>query len=234
VRALLARGYEVELLPHPRLGMAEQRQFLLDQARAPYALFVDDDVLLEPDLVERLYRAIRGQDCGFVGSGLIGLSHAADERPHEQDVEWWQGAIEPELVMPHGPAWRRHRLHNAANLLHLRERMGPAERLYRVAWVGGCVLYDVGKLRAVGGFAFWRDLPRDHCGEDVLAQLRVMARFGGAGLFPSGAYHQELPTTVVDRRINAPEVLAVEEPQPAASAARARSPSANAPAASVL
>lgn len=42
---------------------------------------------------------------------------------------------------------------------------------------------------------------------DVLAQLRVMARFGGAGLIPSGPYHQELPTTVTDRRCDAPPVL---------------------------
>ncbi len=45
---------------------------------------------------------------------------------------------------------------------------------------------------------------------DVLAQLRVMARFGGCGLLPSGVYHQELPTTVVERRVDAPKLLPVE------------------------
>jgi hypothetical protein len=78
---------------------------------------------------------------------------------------------------------------------------------YRVAWVGGCVLYDTRKLRAGGGFDFWTDLPPDHCGEDVLAQLKVMARYGGCGLLPSGVYHQELPTAVPDRRVNAPIAL---------------------------
>ncbi|MFZ5509426.1 MAG: hypothetical protein ACOZCP_05155 [Pseudomonadota bacterium] len=45
-------------------------------------------------------------------------------------------------------------------------------------------------------------------GEDVLVQCRVMARYGGCGLIPSGAYHQELPTTVAERRIDAPFALA--------------------------
>jgi hypothetical protein len=74
------------------------------------------------------------------------------------------------------------------------------------------VLYDVTKLRAVGGFEFWADLPRDHCGEDVLAQQRVMARYGGCGIIPSGVYHLELPTTVEDRTVDAPRVLGLDEP----------------------
>jgi hypothetical protein len=70
------------------------------------------------------------------------------------------------------------------------------------------VLYDVEALRAVGGFEFWRDLPEEHAGEDVLAQIRVMERFGGCGILPSGAYHQELPTTIPNRTVDAPLVLA--------------------------
>jgi hypothetical protein len=73
-------------------------------------------------------------------------------------------------------------------------------------------MYDRGKLCAVGGFGFWRQLPVEHCGEDVLAQQRVMARYGGCGLLPSGIYHQELPTTLKDRRVNAPKVLGLETP----------------------
>jgi len=67
-------------------------------------------------------------------------------------------------------------------------------------------MYQTAKLRQAGGFTFWRDLPREHCGEDVLAQLRVMERYGGCGLIPSGVYHQELPTTVPDRQVDAPRV----------------------------
>jgi hypothetical protein len=79
--------------------------------------------------------------------------------------------------------------------------------LYRVAWVGGCVLFDTAKLRDAGGFEFWRKLPAEHCGEDVVAQLQVMERYGGCGLLPSGAYHMELPTTIPARSVDAPKVL---------------------------
>ncbi|MFL5755372.1 MAG: glycosyl transferase, partial [Chloroflexota bacterium] len=138
-------------------------------------------------------------------------SFIGDVRPHEEAVEFWDGAVVPEEVVPDGPRWHRYRLHNAANLHHVSERMpgdgSGRDRLYKVAWVGGCVMYDVAKLKSVGGFEFWRELPPSHAGEDVLAQLRVMARYGGAGLFPSGAWHLEMPTTIADREVDAPRVL---------------------------
>ncbi len=211
LRVLRVHGHAVEVHKHlPRRGMAEHRQFLLNQATAPYVLFLDDDLILEPDVVERMYAAIREERCGFVGSAVIGLSFLDDVRPHEQAIEFWDGPVQPETVRPGTPAWERHRLHNAANLFHLQQRLRLSprqQRKYRVAWVGACVLYDTAKLRAAGGFSFWPDLPADHCGEDVLAQLRVMERFGGCGLIPSGVYHQELPTTIADRRVDAPKVL---------------------------
>jgi glycosyl transferase family 2 len=212
VRLLRARGHVVEALTHlPRRGMAEQRQFLLERAIAPYALFLDDDVILEPDVVARMLRVIEQESCGFVGSAVIGLSHLNDVRPHEQAIEFWDGPVTPEVVTLNSPAWDRHRLHNAANLYHVQRRLGltpGTQRTYRVAWVGGCVLYDVAKLREAGGFLFWPALPPAHAGEDVLAQLHVMARYGGCGLIPSGAYHQQLPTTVIDRQVDAPQFLA--------------------------
>ena len=211
MRLLRARGHVVEAHKHlPRRGLAEQRGFLLDQATAPYALFIDDDVILEPDVVGRMYAAIRREGCGFVGCALIGLAYEHVVRPHEEAIEFWEGPVEPEEVRPDTPAWQRHRLHNACNLLHVQRRLGftgATQRPYKVAWVGGCVMYDAAALRAVGGFDFWTYLPIEHCGEDVLAQLRVMARFGGCGLIPSGAYHQELPTTVPHRQVDAPLVL---------------------------
>ncbi len=211
VRALRAHGSSVEILRHvPRRGMAEQRQFLLDQARAPYALAIDDDVILGPNLVPRLLRTIRQQGCGFVGSALIGLGYVGDERPDEEAVEWWDGPVRPEVVRPGSGEWERHRLHNAANVWHVQRRLGltpETQRLYRVAWVGGCVLWDVAALREAGGFSFWEQLPPAHAGEDVLAQLRVMARRGGCAVMPSEAYHQELETTVTDRRVDAPWAL---------------------------
>ena len=209
LRVLRARGHIVEVKRHlPRRGLAEQRQFLLDQATAPYGLFLDDDVILEPDVIARMLRAIRHEACGFVGCAVIGLSHLNDIRPHEQAIEFWDGPVTPETISPECSAWNRHRLHNAANLYHVQQRLGVTaekQRTYRIAWVGGCVLYDLAKLRQAGGFSFWPHLPSAHAGEDVLAQLQVMARFGGCGLIPSGCYHQQLPTTVEDRRVDVPK-----------------------------
>lgn len=213
LRFLQFSGQDVFAFRHlPRRGMAEQRAFLLSQAQAPYCLFLDDDVILERDLMERLYCAIMEQQCGFVGSALHGLSFIDDVRPHQQHIEFWDSAVVPEVVVPDSPGWARHHVHSAANLLHVQAKFGMTRektRLYRVAWVGGCVLFDSGKLREAGGFDFWRELPEEHCGEDALVQLRVMARFGGCALIPSGAYHMELPTTVLAREVDAPKVLPI-------------------------
>jgi hypothetical protein len=176
-------------------------------------------VILEPDLLARLHQAIVEQGCGFVGSALHGLSYRGQLRPQQERIEFWGGPVEPETVRPGSPAWERHHLHSAANLFHVQTRLGLAPeggRVYRVAWIGGCVLFDTAKLRASGGFDFWRELPPEHCGEDVLAQLRVMERYGGCGLIPSGAYHMELPTTVTTRAVDAPKVLL--EPQAGSAA----------------
>lgn len=215
IRALRYHGHAVTIHPRPvRQGMAEQRQFLLDRATAPYVLFIDDDLVLEPDVVGQMLTALGEVRCGFIGCAVIGLSYKDEYRPHQQAVEFWEGPVQPEVVRPRSRAWERHQLHNAANTLHVQQQLSITGRpnwLYKVAWVGGCALYDTAKLRACGGFTFWEALPADHCGEDVLAQLRVMARFGGAGLLPSGVYHQELPTTVPDRSFNAPERLPITE-----------------------
>ena len=209
----LLRAHDISVLTirnMPRRGMAQQRAALLANATAPYCLFLDDDVIIENDLLQRLHVAIREQQCGFVGSALHGLSYSAEQRPHEQQIEFWEGRVLPEDLAPDSAAWDRHHLHSAANLFHVQSQLNlarDATRCYRVAWVGGCVLFDTGKLREAGGFDFWHELPRNHCGEDVLAQLRVMARYGGCGIIPSGAYHMELPTTITDRKFDAPRML---------------------------
>lgn len=212
VRVLRARGIGVELHKHlPRRGLAEHRQYLLDQASAPRAMFLDDDVILEPEVVGRLVDVLDEEGCGLVGAAMIGLSYLADVRPDQQSVELWDGPVRPERVAPGSAAWERYQLHNAANLRHVEQALGATADhplRYKIAWAAGCVLYDTAVLRAVGGFEFWRQLPPRHAGEDVLAQLRVMAAAGGCGVMPSGAYHQELPTTVPDRAVDAPQVLA--------------------------
>lgn len=213
LRVLQAHGHEVILHKHlPRQGMAEQRQFLLEQATAPYILYLDDDLILEPWVIQSLISTIQAEKCGFVGSALIGLSFQDDVRPQQQQIEFWQGAVQPEIIRSGTPEWERYRLHNAANVYHVQEQLKLTpenSRIYHVAWVAGCVLYNTEHLRDIGGFEFWQDLPLNHCGEDVLAQLRVMAKYGGCAILPSGAYHQELPTTLPDRSQDAPQLLEI-------------------------
>jgi GT2 family glycosyltransferase len=212
MRALQAAGHPVRLSRHlPRRGLAEHRAALLAQSHARYVLFLDDDVWLEPGTVARLHEAIVALGCGLVGAAVQGLSYLDDHRPTElAPFERWDGPPRPERIEPGTPEWERWTLHNAANPVHLaRLHLRPGERWlpYKIAWVGGCVLYDRTVLEAVGGFDFWSELPAAHCGEDVVAQHRVMEEAGGAGILPSGAYHLESPTTVPDRRVEARDVI---------------------------
>jgi GT2 family glycosyltransferase len=211
VRILRHRGRPVLLERHlPARGLAEQRAFLLGLSRARYVLSLDDDVWLEPGTLARMLTAIRRLGCGFVGSFVHGLSFAEDVRPATHVLyEEWTGPPVPERVRPGTREWERSRLHAAANLLHLTQRLGlrPGEwRAYKVAWVGGCVLYDRRKLLAAGGYDFWPHVPVPHAGEDVAAQLAVLERYGGAGIVPSGAYHLESPTTVPVREVQCYDV----------------------------
>lgn len=212
VRVLRQGGHEVLLAHHvPRRGLAEHRAFLLSCSRARYVLFLDDDVWLEPTAIRIMHDALRELRCGFVGNFPHGLSYVDDHRPEqERSYEPWGGPPVPERFGPEDPQWQRAKLHGAANLLHVAQGLRLAAddwRAYKVAWLGACVLYDRAKLVACGGYEFWREVPAEHSGEDVLAQLRVMGRYGGAGLVPSRAYHLESPTTVTDRRVECFEVL---------------------------
>jgi len=213
IRLLRMKGHPVRVLKNlPALGMAQQRQFLFEQCSSDYALFLDDDVILESYVIGNLLRMIQREGCGFIGSAVIGLSYATDFRPHQQRIEFWDAGVQPERIIPRSEQWNRYEHHNAANIFHIEKIYGVTRhqpRLYKVAWVGGCVMYDKKKLEEAGAFSFWVNLPKEHCGEDVLAQLRVMQRFGGCGILPSGVYHQELETTVRDRKVNAPEVISI-------------------------
>ena len=213
VRVLEAQGRRVRLLRHlPARGLAEHRHFLLEASAAPAVLFLDDDVWLEPGMLSRLAEALEQSGAGFVGAAVQGLSYLSDRRPEEQaPFELWEdGRVQPERVRRSQSGFSRWTLHNAANLVHIASRLGLAAgewQLYKVAWVGACVLYDRAALLDSGGFGFWDQLPAAHAGEDVAAQWRVMERYGGAGLVPSGAVHLESPTTVSDRSADAAEIL---------------------------
>ncbi|MEU6203490.1 glycosyltransferase family A protein [Micromonospora musae] len=216
VRALRHRGHPVLLTRRlPRRGLAEHRAYLLAASTARYVLYLDDDVWLEPGTLHRLVTVLTELGCGFVGNAVHGLSYLDDLRPETHGhYEEWGGRPVPERIRPGTPEWDRARIHSAANLLHLTEKLAlssEAWRAYKVSWIGGCVLYDRAKLVDSGGFDFWRRVQEKHQGEDVAAQLAVLARHGGAGVLPSGAYHLESPTTVTERDVEAWEVVLADE-----------------------
>lgn len=210
-RLLNNSGRNISILKNlPRKGMAQQRQFLLEHSSKPYSLFLDDDLVLDSYVIRNMKQLLKSEHCGFVGAAVIGLSYQNDQRPQQQHIEFWENGVQPETIVPKSEKWQRYLLHNAANLWHVQEKLNASAvdpRPYKVAWVGGCVMYNTAKLKQSGGFSFWKELPVSHCGEDVLAQLRVMDIYGGCGILPSGVYHQEVATTIPDREHNAPEML---------------------------
>ena len=197
-RVIDARGGSVEWHHREPRGIAEQRHFLLSRAEAAYALFLDDDVFMEPSVIEHLLSVLQTETCGFAGAFPAGLTFVDDVRPAQQTIELWEGPVRPEVVEVEGAGWERWHLHRAANLYHVAQKLvlPPREFLrYKVAWVGSCVLYDRKKLLEVGGFSFWKELPRYHKAEDIVVQNLLMRRFGGWGGVPSGTYHAEIETT---------------------------------------
>ena len=207
VRALRWHGHRAALHRHlPRRGLAEQRQFLLEQSRAPYVHYLDDDVLLDPPVMERMLRVLQAEGCGFVGCPATGLAYLDDIRPQQQHIELWTGPVEAEPFDEQSIPWERHLVNNAANPLHLEQQLAPDRRIvrYKIAWVGGAnLLFDRAKLMDVGGFSWWHRLPPEHAGEEVVVQFLLLRKYGGCGILPSGTYHLGLPTTVEDRRHNA-------------------------------
>jgi glycosyltransferase involved in cell wall biosynthesis len=199
-RIIQARGGQVEMYHRPQIhGIAEQRQFLLDRASSHQVLYLDDDVYMEPWVIEKLSEVLAEQRCGFVGAFPAGLSYVNDFRPDQQAIEYWDDKVHPEIVNPGTPEWERWNLHRAANLLHVAQQLQKdAIRYYKVAWIASCILYDRNKLVDVGGFNFWNRLPRYHSGEEVLVQNLLMRRWGGCGIVPSGTYYSELPSSVLN------------------------------------
>ena len=201
-RLIEERGGAVEWHHRPPLhGIAEQRDFLLRQATADSVLYLDDDVLMESWVLERMLTILADEGGAFVGAFPAGLSHRDDRRPEQQKIDYWQGPVQPEVVEPESAEWERWPLHLAANLYHVGQSLPPGTwRRYKVAWISSCILYDRRKLEAVGGFSFWPRLPRYHSGEEVLVQILLMRRWGGCGMVPSGTYYSQVETTVLNDR----------------------------------
>lgn len=197
-RVIGGRGGTVEWHHREPRGIAEQRDFLLSRAEADPVLFLDDDIFMEPFVIQRLLSVLEAEKCGFAGAFPAGLTFVNDVRPDQQKIELWEGPVRPEVIEKDGPGWERWHLHRAANLHHVAQKIElPPEGFlrYKVAWISACVLYSKEKLLEVGGFSFWRELPRYHKAEDIVVQNLLMRRFGGCGVVPAGTYHAEVETT---------------------------------------
>src|SRR6266487_1774213 len=146
----------------------------------------------------------------FTDFDVIVSDQTEDEDMYLDSIELWMGPIRPEPFTRNSIPWHRHMVNNAANPLHLEQRLAPDGGVvrYKVAWIGGAnVLYDRVKLLDVGGFSWWRRLPPEHAGEEVVVQFLLIRKFGGCGILPSGTYHLGLPTTIEDRKFNATEIF---------------------------
>jgi hypothetical protein len=200
LRIIKARGATYEWHYRvPSLGICEQRDFLLKRSASDLILYLDDDVWMEPWVLQKMVDTISEQQCAFIGAFPAGLSFRDDVRPSQQVIEYWEGAVKPEMVSPDSLEWERAQLHRAANLFHVTQRLEPGEsHIYKVAWVASCILYNRQKVLEVGGYSFWNRLPRYHSGEEVLLQNLLMRRWGGASLIPSGTYYSEVPSTVLN------------------------------------
>jgi hypothetical protein len=193
VRLLETGGHPVRFVDAPAPGRDGGRaQALLDLAAAEYVLVVDDGIFLEADLLGRLVGGLRASGGALLGSSVVDLRFRDEHRPDEEVIDFWDGPVRPEEIRLDSRAWARRKVHRGANLQHLRERLPRTrDRLYRVADIGGCVLYDTARLRSVGGFRPLGDHgrhPSMPLSTTSAAQLRLLDRYGGAGLFPSGAY----------------------------------------------
>lgn len=186
-----------------RRGIAQQRQLLFEASHGERVLFLDDDVWLASGALAILDEALTELECGFVGMPLIGLSYLEDVRPWEQEqLQFWRGKPTPEVITPDSSEWERYQLHNAATPAHVGRNL-EKWRAYKIAWLGGCVLYLREALEEVDAWQFWDQLPTQHAGEDVAVQMKIMARRGAAGILPSLAFHQEVETTIPHRMVQA-------------------------------
>ena len=96
--------FPLHVLRQPNQGQTVARNRALEQVEAPFCLFIDDDILADPDLVAEHLRAQREEPC--VGVGALRLRTPGNPGGLVRHFErWWDdhyrrlaaGAIEPDF-----------------------------------------------------------------------------------------------------------------------------------------
>lgn len=143
-------GMELVYLHAPEItGAAEARNRAMSAARGAIWLFLDDDVILEPDFTAALAASYRGQPQAAGISGII-----TNYTPSRWAVRVWQG------VFFRGPfADDRQRIYRQA------DRLSPAAPLLPVSRLGAGLMSF--RASAIGATRFDSRLTGASLGEDV-------------------------------------------------------------------
>ena len=186
------------------------------RATAPAVLFLDDDVWLEPGCSTACTRRCASWAAGSSPPRCRGSRTSTTAARDEcAPFEVWDGPVRPERIAKDGPGGRAGRCTTRPTGCTWPSRSGSTAARCRRRTAGwptrspgrravSCSTAGAGRS---GRLRLLADLPADAHGEDVLVQHRVMARRGGAGILPSGAYHQESLTTIPSRGTSAFDAL---------------------------
>ena len=74
--------------------------FLLTATSADMVLFLDDDVFMEPWVLERLVDTLMQRTVRFCRRLSLGAVLSHDVRPEQQHIEYWEGPVRPEAIGP--------------------------------------------------------------------------------------------------------------------------------------
>ncbi|MET0233757.1 MAG: glycosyltransferase family A protein [Kibdelosporangium sp.] len=89
IRALRRQGIPVKTLSGRSCpGLAEQRDSLLQEADAPYVLFLNDDIWLKTGALHQLYTAISTLECGLVSYADVPGCALFDRAALESGGSW--------------------------------------------------------------------------------------------------------------------------------------------------
>lgn len=146
-----------------RVGLAPQRNQAVSASTQPFVWFLDDDMLLEPDCVRRLFEAATSDEAiGGVTATLINEPYQPPGKHVRMLMRWFENGIERESYASScvGPGY---------TFLHDASLEGPP--LMKAEWLGGgCTVY---RKAALPTPAVPDHFEGGAIGEDLAASLAV-------------------------------------------------------------